>query len=83
MSPHQAMAELEALGTEQTRSTYLCHGMSEPLFGVRFGDLRPLAKRLGRDHALAHRLWATGNADARLLACMVGRLRELDTAGGQ
>jgi hypothetical protein len=71
MSLHQAMAELEALGTEQTRSTYLRHGMSEPLFGVRFGDLRPLAKRLGRDHALARELWATGNADARLLACMV------------
>jgi hypothetical protein len=71
MSLDQAMAALEALGTEPTRSTYLRHGMSEPLFGVRFGDLRPLAKRLGRNHDLARGLWATGNADARLLACMV------------
>jgi hypothetical protein len=65
------MAELEARGTEQTRGTYLRHGAPEPLFGVKFGDLRPLAKRVGTDHALARQLWASGNADARLLACMV------------
>ncbi len=67
----QAMAALEAKGTEQTRSTYLRHGAAEPLFGVKFGDLRPLARRIGADHALAEQLWASGNVDARLLACMV------------
>ncbi len=66
-----AMAALEAAGTEQTRKTYLRHGASEPLFGVKFGDLRPLAKRIGTDHALAQQLWDSGNTDARLLACMV------------
>ena len=66
-----AMAALESMGSEQTRRTYLRHGASEPLFGVKFGDLRPLAKRIGTDQALAERLWASGNADARLLACMV------------
>lgn len=30
-----------------------------------------MAKRIGRAHDLALALWATGNADARLLACMV------------
>lgn len=67
----EAMAALEAKGSAQTRSTYLRHGASEPLFGVKFGDLRPLAKRIGTDHALAEQLWASGNTDARLLACMV------------
>ena len=66
-----AMAALEASGSEQTRRTYLRHGASEPLFGVKFGDLRPLARRIGTDQALADQLWASGNADARLLACMV------------
>lgn len=65
------MAALEAKGSQQTRRTYLRHGASEPLFGVKFGDLRPLAKRIGTDHALAEQLWASGNADAQLLACMV------------
>ena len=71
MTLDQTMAQLEAMGTEQTRRTYLRHGASEPLFGVKFGDLRPLATRIGRDHALAHQLWFTRNLDARLLACMV------------
>ena len=65
------LAELEAKGSDQTRSTYLRHGASEPLFGVGFGDLRPLARRIGTDHALARQLWASGNVDARQLACMV------------
>ncbi len=71
MTLDETMAALEAAGNEQTRSTYLRHGAREPLFGVKFGDLRPLAKRIGTDHALAEALWASGNSDARLLACMV------------
>ena len=71
MTLAQAMAALEAKGSEQTRKTYLRHGAREPLFGVKFGDLRPLAKRIGKDQALARQLWASGNSDARLLACMV------------
>jgi hypothetical protein len=71
MTYDEAMAALEAAGTEQTRKTYLRHGASEPLFGVKFGDLRPLARKIGTDHALAEQLWASGNVDARLLACMV------------
>ena len=67
----EAMAALETAGTEQTRATYLRHGATEPLFGVKFGDLRPLARRIGTDHELATALWASGNTDARLLACMI------------
>ena len=71
MSYGEVMATLESMGTAQTRSTYQRHGASEPLFGVKFGDLRPLAKRIGTDHDLAEQLWASGNVDARLLACMI------------
>lgn len=71
MTFDQAMSALEAKGSEQTRKTYRRHGASDPLIGVKFGDLRPLAKKIGTDHALAEALWASGNADARLLACMV------------
>ena len=41
------------------------------MFGVSFSVMRPLAKRAKRDQALARGLWATGNYDARILACMV------------
>jgi hypothetical protein len=73
MTVDEALQELASLGSEQTRRTYLRHGVSEPLFGVRFGDLRPLARRIGREHVLARQLWETGNYDARLLACMVAQ----------
>ncbi len=66
-----AVAELEAAGTEQNRKIYRRHGARDPMYGVSFAVLRPLAKRAKRDQALATGLWATGNYDARLLACMV------------
>ena len=38
---------------------------------MSFGALRPLAKGIGRDHAMAVELWKSGNHDARLLATMI------------
>jgi len=67
----ETMAVLEQKGNENTRKTYLRHGAHEPLFGVKFGDLRPLARKIGTDHGLALQLWASGNSDAQLLACMI------------
>jgi 3-methyladenine DNA glycosylase AlkD len=66
-----AMAALEQAGSAQTRKTYARHGAPEPLFGVSFAVLKTLAKKTGIDLDLAHRLWATGNLDARLLAVKV------------
>ena len=66
-----AMARLEAAGTEQNRKIYRRHGAKDPLFGVSFATLHALAKEATRDQQLALGLWATGNYDARLLACMV------------
>jgi 3-methyladenine DNA glycosylase AlkD len=70
MELSDALAALEAAGTEQNRKIYRRHGAGENQYGVSFKDLRALAKQIGRDHDLAVALWATGNADARLLACM-------------
>jgi 3-methyladenine DNA glycosylase AlkD len=40
-------------------------------YGVSFGELRGFAKELGRDHALAQALWASGRYEARMLAALV------------
>jgi uncharacterized protein YdhG (YjbR/CyaY superfamily) len=37
-------------------------------FGVRMSDLQQVARRLGRNHALARALWKTGNYEARTVA---------------
>jgi 3-methyladenine DNA glycosylase AlkD len=39
--------------------------------GIKVTQLRPLARALGRDHALAAELWDTGVHEARILASMV------------
>lgn len=66
-----AVERLEAAGTEQNRRIYRRHGARDPLYGVPFGVLDRVAKEAGRDQALADGLWATGNHDARILACKV------------
>ena len=63
--------ELEELGTEQNRKIYRRHGVREDLFGVSFGNIRKLQKKIKTDHSLARELWATGNHDARILATML------------
>ncbi|MCE9637017.1 MAG: DNA alkylation repair protein [Planctomycetes bacterium] len=71
MSLAEAMSALERAGTAQTRKTWLRHGAQEPLFGVLFSEFARLTKRIGVDHDLACALWATRNADARILAVKI------------
>ena len=75
-----ALSELAAAGSEQTRKTYRRHGAPEPLFGVSFGTLRAMAKRIGVDHALAIALWDSGNTDARCLAALIADPAQLTVA---
>ena len=65
------MKQLEELGTEQTRKTYINHGVLEPLFGVTIKSLNPIAKKIKVNQALAEELYATGNYDAMYLAGMI------------
>lgn len=74
------LGRLEALGSEQTRKTWRRHGVPEPMYGVKFGDLEKLRKQLGRDQALAAALWQTGNHDARVLAAMIADPATFDAA---
>lgn len=67
----EVMSILESLGTMQTRKTYMNHGAKEPLYGVTTGDLKPLAKRIKRNHELAMALYHTGNYDAMYFAGMI------------
>ncbi|HYP27323.1 MAG TPA: DNA alkylation repair protein [Blastocatellia bacterium] len=72
MNYEDAMEELKALGSEQTRKTYRRHGVEGDLYGVSYAALGALKKRIKVDQVLAERLWESGNHDARLLATMVG-----------
>jgi len=64
-------AQLEALGSEQTRKNLRRHGATDPFFGVKVGDLKPVAQKLKGQQDLALQLYATGNSDAQYLAGMI------------
>jgi 3-methyladenine DNA glycosylase AlkD len=72
----EVMAALERKGSEAVKRLLMKHGAKEPFFGVKIGDMKPLAKQLKGRQALALELYATGNGDAQYLAGVIadGRL---------
>jgi 3-methyladenine DNA glycosylase AlkD len=66
------IAWLKRRGTKRNRDGMARYAIvSDRAFGVSVGDLRGLAKRLGRDHDLALALWDTGWYEARMLSAFV------------
>ncbi|WP_238395772.1 DNA alkylation repair protein [Pontibacter pudoricolor] len=65
------MEQLAALGSQTIKNIYLKHGAKEPFFGVKVGDLKPIQKRLKKNHSLAKELYQTGNSDAMYLAGLI------------
>jgi len=65
------MKKLKSMGTAQNVKVYRRHGVEGPMFGVSYANLNILLKAIGRDHAMAEKLWATGNHDAMVLATMI------------
>lgn len=67
-----ALDSLERMGTARDRDNLARFGITtDRAFGVSVANVRRLAKRLGRNHALAAALWDTGWYEARLLASFV------------
>ena len=59
-------------GTKKNRDALARFAIpSEQAFGVPMGALQKLAKQVGRNHALAAELWATGRLEPRLLCAYI------------
>lgn len=71
MNFETVMEELELLGKERTKKIYLSNGAHEPLFGVATGAMKPIAKKIKINQALAEQLYATGNYDAMYFAGII------------
>ncbi|MFT4416623.1 DNA alkylation repair protein [Fredinandcohnia humi] len=71
MDFEMVMQELEALGKERIKRTYISNGAHEPLFGVATGAMKPLAKKIKKNQPLAEQLYATGNYDAMYFAGII------------
>ncbi len=71
MSRDEVLAFLEEHGSETAKNTLVKHGAREPFFGTRIGDMKPLARKISRDHELALALYETGNSDAMYFAGLI------------
>jgi 3-methyladenine DNA glycosylase AlkD len=71
MTAPEIMEQLATLGSQTIKNIYLKHGATEPLYGVRVGDLKPIQKKLKKNYNLAKELYQTGNSDAMYLAGLI------------
>jgi 3-methyladenine DNA glycosylase AlkD len=73
MNQADVMAWLKRSGSAKAAAGLARYGLpTEKAFGVPVAVLRGQAKRIGRDHPLALKLWDTGWLEARLLASLIG-----------
>lgn len=71
MTVQETLKKLEKLGNASVRAHNAKFGAGDKQFGVKLGDVRTMAKKIGTDHALAVALWETGNVDAQFLAVLL------------
>ena len=68
----EIVTELRRLGNPKNVAGMARYGIAaREALGISSGQLRALAKRIGRNHALAGQLWATGIFEARVLAAFI------------
>lgn len=71
MTAKSILEELKSLASPSVRKVLLNHGVGEPCYGVKIGDLQPIRKRIKKDYELALELWESGVHDARYLAGLI------------
>ncbi len=73
MNEARIISELKALGNPKNVAIWHACGVkpNHTFFGVSITNLKKLARKIKRDHALAVALWDAGVHDARLLATFI------------
>lgn len=72
MNQAEVMAWLERSGSAKAVAGLARYGLpTEKAYGVSVAVLRAQAKRIGKDHPLALKLWDSGWLEARLLASLI------------
>ncbi len=80
MTVEETLEELRSLGDERMRAQNTRYGARDDQFGVKRGDVRALAKKIKTNHELALALWDTGNIDARFLAVLLLKPKQLSSS---
>ncbi|RYY56587.1 MAG: DNA alkylation repair protein [Chitinophagaceae bacterium] len=77
MTSTEVLAALKAVADPKVFAMNKKNGAGDNQFGVKMGDIRKLAAKIKKDHALALELWATGNNDARFVAVLIMDVKKL------
>ena len=78
MNKQEVLAELRRHANPKNLEGMARFGISpKGTLGVNVPILRAMGKRIGRNHALAQELWASGIHEARLLAGMIDEPKEV------
>ena len=80
MNAAEILEQLESLGNEGTKKILMKHGAQEPFFGVKVGDLKPIQKKIKKNHELSLELFDTGNSDAMYLAGLIADEKKISKA---
>ncbi|MGX8007542.1 DNA alkylation repair protein [Mesorhizobium sp. ORM8.1] len=80
-SADDIVAHLRSIGTEANRTGMARFGINtERALGIGNAELRPLARKLKKNHERALLLWDSGIREARLLAAFTGEPKKIDIA---
>ena len=71
MTAAEILKQLEPLGADSYKKVLLNHGIKEPVFGAKIGELKKFQKRIKKDYQLALDLYDTGVYDAQYLAGLI------------
>jgi len=71
MTADEILAEIKPLGSDSYKRVMFNHGVKEPLYGVKIGDMQKIVKRIKKDYQLALDLYDTGVYDAMYLAGLI------------
>lgn len=81
VSAEQVIKNLKSLANPDNIAGMARFGISaDNTLGIAVPVLRGLAKEIGKDHQLAHALWASGLHEARILACFIDKPEEVTEA---
>lgn len=80
MTVDEVMEELAKMGSQQTKNTLVNHGIKEPFFGVKIGDMKAIQKKVKKDYELSLDLYNTGNYDAMYLAGLIADEKKITKA---
>jgi 3-methyladenine DNA glycosylase AlkD len=68
MTAAEILNELKPLGSDSYKRVIFKHGVAEPCYGVKIGDMQKIVKRIKKDYKLALALYDSGVYDAMYLA---------------